>query len=43
MIAWKNNMATPVALEAVAGNRKFVPLDHCWVESAKRVGTNLGI
>ena len=34
--------AVPVPLEEVAGNRKLVPLDHPWIESARRVGTNLG-
>jgi hypothetical protein len=26
----------------VAGNLKTVPLTHRWVDSARRVGTNLG-
>ena len=29
-------------LEKVAGNRKSVPLNHGWICSARRVGTNLG-
>jgi len=43
MLAWKNNEAVSVPIEEIAGKRKFVPLDHCWVESARRVGTNLGV
>jgi len=43
MVAWQENHAVPVPIEEVARKRKHVPLDHCWVESAKRVGTCLGI
>jgi 6-phosphofructokinase 1 len=43
MIAWQNSEAVSVPIEEVAGKRKYVPLDHCWLESAKRVGTSLGI
>ena len=30
------------SLEEVVGKRKTVPLDHPWIESARRVGTSLG-
>jgi 6-phosphofructokinase 1 len=31
-----------VPIEKVAGNMKTVPLDHHWIETARRVGTCLG-
>jgi 6-phosphofructokinase 1 len=43
MVAWRNQEAVSVPIDQVAGNRKYVPLDHCWIKSAKRVGTSLGI
>jgi phosphofructokinase-like protein len=42
MVAARGEGAEPVPLEQVAGNRKLVPLDHPWILSARRVGTNLG-
>ncbi len=42
MVASQGDQAVAVALEEVAGNRKLVPVDHPWIESARRVGTNLG-
>jgi len=42
MVAARGNGAEPVPLEKVAGKQKNVPLDHPWVESARRVGTCLG-
>ncbi len=33
--------AVPIA-EVVASKLKLVPLEHSWIESARRVGTNLG-
>jgi 6-phosphofructokinase len=42
MVAARGNGAEPVPLEKVAGKLKTVPLDHPWVESARRVGTCLG-
>jgi 6-phosphofructokinase 1 len=42
MIAARGENATPVPLEKVAGKRKTVPLDHPWIESARKVGTCLG-
>ena len=43
MVAARGEAAVPVALEAVAGNKKLVPPDHPWVNSAERVGMCLGI
>ncbi len=42
MIAIQDNNAAPVPLEDVVGKRKLVPIDHPWIESARRVGTTLG-
>ncbi|MBB6431000.1 6-phosphofructokinase [Algisphaera agarilytica] len=42
MIAARGHDAVPVPLTEVAGNRKLVPLDHPWLETARRVGTCLG-
>jgi 6-phosphofructokinase 1 len=42
MVAARGDGAEPVALEKVAGKLKTVPLDHAWIESARRVGTCLG-
>lgn len=42
MVAARGEGSEPVPLEKVAGKRKTVPLDHPWVESARRVGTCLG-
>jgi 6-phosphofructokinase 1 len=42
MVAARGEGAEPVPLEQVAGNRKTVPLDHPWLESARRIGTNMG-
>jgi 6-phosphofructokinase 1 len=42
MVAARGNGTEPVPLEKVAGKLKTVPLDHPWVESARRVGTCLG-
>lgn len=42
MVAVKGDGIEAVPLEEVAGNRKIVPLDHPWIESARRVGTCLG-
>ena len=42
MISINGEKTGTVALEKVAGKRKYVPLDHPWVESARKVGTNLG-
>ncbi|HEY5911913.1 MAG TPA: ATP-dependent 6-phosphofructokinase [Verrucomicrobiae bacterium] len=42
MVAARGDGAEPVPLEKVAGKTKTVPLDHPWVDSARRVGTCLG-
>ena len=42
MIAARGDGAEAVPLEQVAGNRKDVPLDHPWIQSAREVGTCLG-
>jgi 6-phosphofructokinase 1 len=42
MVAARGDGTEPVPLEKVAGKLKTVPLDHPWVESARRVGTCLG-
>ncbi len=42
MVAVKGEGVQPVPLEEVAGQKKLVPLDHPWLDSARRVGTCLG-
>jgi 6-phosphofructokinase 1 len=42
MLAARGDKAEPVALEQVVGKIKTVPIDHPWIESARRVGTCLG-
>jgi len=42
MVAARGEGAEAVPLEQVAGKKKLVPADHPWVESARRVGTNMG-
>jgi 6-phosphofructokinase len=42
MVASKGDGAQPVDIAKVAGKRKRVPLDHPWVQSARRIGTCLG-
>ena len=42
MVAARGDGVEPVPLEDVAGRRKPIPMDHPWLESARRVGTNLG-
>ena len=42
MVAARGDDAVPVPLEEVAGNKKLVPPDHPWVNSARHVGTCLG-
>ncbi len=43
MVSVQNEAITPVPLEQVIGQYKYVPMDHPWIESAREVGTNLGI
>ena len=42
MVAARGEGTEAVPLEEVAGNKKLVPRDHPWVESARRVGASLG-
>jgi 6-phosphofructokinase 1 len=42
MVAARGDGTEAMPLEEVAGRKKLVPLDHPWIESARRVGTNLG-
>ncbi|MBM3240643.1 ATP-dependent 6-phosphofructokinase [Candidatus Poribacteria bacterium] len=42
MVAVRGDGTEPVPLKEVAGKLKTVPRDHPWIESARRVGTNLG-
>jgi 6-phosphofructokinase 1 len=42
MVAARGNSVDAVPLEKVVNKRKVVPLDHDWVDSARRVGTCLG-
>src|SRR5580658_3325808 len=42
MVAARGDGTEPVPLEKVAGKRKIVPLNHPWVEAARKVGTCLG-
>jgi 6-phosphofructokinase len=42
MVAIKNQNIEPVPLEEVVGKRRTVPLDHIWIQTARRVGTCLG-
>ncbi len=42
MVGIRGEQAGPVPLEKVVGKVKTVPVDHPWVDSARRVGTSLG-
>jgi 6-phosphofructokinase 1 len=42
MIGTRGDGVEPVPLEEVAGQRREVPPDHAWVQSARAVGTCLG-
>jgi 6-phosphofructokinase 1 len=42
MIAARGDMAVPVPLSEVAGNRKVVPPDHPWIETARLTGACMG-
>jgi len=42
MLAARGEKAEPVPLEQVVGKVRQVPLDHTWIESARRVGTSMG-
>jgi 6-phosphofructokinase len=42
MVAAHGDATEPVPLAEIVGKRRAVPLDHPWIASARRVGTNLG-
>ena len=42
LVAIKNNATEPVPIKDVVGKRRTVPLDHIWIDTARRVGTCLG-
>ena len=42
MVAARGDGTEPVPLTEVAGKLKLVPLDHAWVETARKLGTGLG-
>jgi 6-phosphofructokinase len=42
MVAVRGGNTQSVPLEEVAGKRKTVPMDHPWLDSARRVGPSLG-
>jgi len=42
MVASRGEGIEPVLLESIVGRRKTVPIDHPWVISARKIGTNLG-
>jgi 6-phosphofructokinase len=42
MVGVQDGKPTPVALEQVVGKSKHVPLDHPWIQSARRIGTSFG-
>jgi 6-phosphofructokinase len=42
MVAARGDGVEPVPIVEVAGKLKTVPLDHSWIQSARRVGTSLG-
>ncbi|MEE4242396.1 MAG: ATP-dependent 6-phosphofructokinase [Desulfopila sp.] len=42
MIAVKGETTEAIPLEEVVGQRSVVPLDHSWLQTARRVGTCLG-
>jgi ATP-dependent phosphofructokinase / diphosphate-dependent phosphofructokinase len=42
MVAVRNQKVEPITLDQVVAKRKTVPLNHIWLETARRVGTALG-
>ena len=42
MVAAKGDGVEEVPLEKVAGKRKVVPLDHPWIQCARKLGVGLG-
>jgi 6-phosphofructokinase 1 len=43
MVAARGEGIEPVPLAEVAGRKKFVPQDHPWVQTARRLGTSFGV
>jgi 6-phosphofructokinase 1 len=43
LVAVRCGECVPVPLEDVAGRKKLVPLDHHWIDTARRLGTCLGV
>ncbi|MDR0783944.1 MAG: 6-phosphofructokinase [Propionibacteriaceae bacterium] len=42
LVAARGQGTEPVPLEEVAGKVKYVPIDHDWIATARKVGTGLG-
>ena len=42
MVAARGEDTAAVPLSEVAGQTKYVPPDHSWVQAARQVGTGLG-
>lgn len=42
MVAVRGDSVAPVPIADVAGNKKYVPLDHEWINCALKIGTCLG-
>lgn len=42
MVAARGEGTEAIQLEQVAGNKKLIPSDHPWIETARHVGTNMG-
>ena len=42
VVASRGDSAVAVPLEDVVGQRNTVPLDHPWIDCARRVGKRLG-
>lgn len=42
MVAARGEGTEAMPLEEIAGRKKLIPMDHPWIASARRVGTNLG-
>jgi ATP-dependent phosphofructokinase / diphosphate-dependent phosphofructokinase len=42
MVAVRGEGTEPVPLKKVVGKRKTVPVDHPWIDCARRLGTNMG-
>ncbi|MCB1193874.1 MAG: 6-phosphofructokinase [Leptospiraceae bacterium] len=42
MVAVRGDGVEAVPLEKVVGQKKLIPLDHSWIESAKSIGISLG-